>query len=486
MLKEETKFQLPEYGINPDALLKELEERRQGDLKWKEGRVWSLVYYIDDEHLDLLYKAYQLYFSENMLNPYAFKSLKELENEVMGMAINLMNGNKETVGVLTTGGTESIFQAVYTYREWARKNKPGIKQPEIVIPNTLHPAFEKAAYIQNIKVVKIPVGKDLRAQPDLMEKAINKNTIFMAASAPSYANGVLDPIQELAAIAKSKALPFHVDACVGGYMLPWVERLGHKIPEWDFRVDGVTSISADLHKLGYAAKGCSTLMYSSMKYMRHQFFIATEFPGGIYASASLLGSRSGGPVAAAWVALKSLGESGYVAIAEKVMQATEKLKTAISAIPEMEILSDPVMNIISFATINNKPDIFVIADFLEEKGWLVDRQQFPNSIHLTIMHHHIPAIPQYVEDLKSAIAYAKANPSATSKGNAALYGLMARIPFRGMVKSNVRKLFEEMYANPESNYKPVAEDEAPAAPSPGDSGPAWAGLLNRVLAFFKK
>lgn len=481
------KFNIPKTGMDPDQLLEELKERRKGDTKWKDGRVWSLVYYIDDDHLDLLYKAYQIYFSENMLNPYAFKSLKEVEKEVLGMAMNLLNGTEETVGVITSGGTESIFQAVYTYREWARKNRPGIKQPEIVIPVSLHPAFEKAAYLLNIKVKTIPVGPDLAAQPELMRKAITKNTIFLAASAPSYANGILDPIETIANIAQEHKLPFHVDACVGGYMLPWLEKLGYELPLWDFRVKGVTSISADLHKLGYAAKGCSTLLYSSMKYMKYQFYIATEFPGGIYASANFQGSRTGGPIAAAWAALRSLGEEGYLNVAKKVMGAVEQLKTEINAIPETEILSKPCMNLISYSTINNKPDIFVIADFMEERGWLMDRQQFPNSIHLTVMHHHIPIIPNYIQDLKEAIQYAKAHPEATSKGNAALYGLMARIPFRGMVKNNVRKLFEEMYANPASNYTPVNEEDGEQnMPSPGDAGPAWAGMLNRFLKLFKK
>lgn len=481
------KFKIPAQGESSHELLAELRSRREADMKWKDGRVWSLVYYIDEEHLELLNEAYRIYFSENMLNPYAFKGLKDIEREVVGMAIELMNGNDETVGCITSGGTESIFQAVYTYREWARKKRSAVKQPEIVIPNTLHPAFEKAAHLLNIKVNKIPVDGNLRAQPDLIEKAINKNTIFLAASAPSYPNGILDPIEAIARIALKYQLPFHVDGCVGGYMLPWVERLGYPIPHWDFRVKGVTSISADLHKFGYGAKGCSSLLYSSMDYMKHQFYIATEFPGGIYASANFQGTRAGGPIAAAWVALRALGEEGYLKIADKVMKAAEQLKTEINAIPELEVLSEPCMNLISYSTIDNKPDIFVLADFMEERGWLMDRQQFPNSIHLTIMHHHIPIIPNYIADLKAAVQFAKENPGAKAKGNAALYGLMARIPFRGMVKTNVRKLFEEMYANPASQWKDTDEDaDQTSMPSPGDAGPAWAGMLNRILSWWKK
>jgi len=475
-----SELSIPEKGSSPENILTQLEQMRASDIKWKEGRVWSLVYYVDEEHLALLNKAFKLYFSENMLNPYAWDSLRKMEKDIMSMAVDLFNGDERTVGVITSGGTESIFQSVYTYREWARKIKPQAKQPEIVVPISIHPAFEKAAYILGLKIKKIPYGDDLRAQPELMRKAITRNTIMLAASAPAYPHGVMDPIEDIAAIAREYKIPFHVDGCIGGYMLPWVKRLGYPVPAWDFRVEGVTSISADLHKFGYAAKGCSTLLYRSMDYMKHQFFIATEFPGGIYASATFQGSRSGGPIAAAWAALNVLGQEGYLKIAREIMDGVEELKQKIGQIPELKILGDPCMNIISFTTQKGKPDIYVIADHLEEKGWLVDRQQFPNSIHLTVMRHHLKAIDTYIEDLNEGIQYAKENPGATAKGNAALYGLMARIPFRGMVKSNVRKLFEEMYANPQG-ASTGSQNGQDISSSPAESGPAWAGPLNRVL-----
>ncbi len=472
---------IPTEGKPSAQILSELENMRSTDIKWKEGRVWSLVYYVNEEHLALINQAYNLYFSENMLNPLAWDSLRGMETEIKSMALDLLNGDDETVGVITSGGTESIFQAVYTYREWARKNKSQIKAPEMVVPVSIHPAFEKAAHILGIKIIKLPTGEDLRAQPNAFRKAINKNTIFLAASAPSYPNGVMDPIEEIAQIAKEYRLPFHVDACIGGYMLPWVEKLGRPVPVWDFRIPEVTSISADLHKFGYAAKGCSTLLYRSMDYMKYQFFIATDFPGGIYANATFQGSRSGGPIAAAWAALNALGKEGYLKIAREVMDTADKIKEEINKIPELKILGKPCMNIISYTSVESKPDIFVIADYLEEKGWLVDRQQFPNSIHLTIMKHHLPVIDDYINDLKGAIKFAKDNPGATSKGNAALYGLMARIPFRGMVKSNVRKLFEEMYSNPNSKGNTTTKDKEDKSYSPADNGPAWAGQLNKFL-----
>ncbi len=471
------KKSLPETGKTHQEILARLKEMRSDDVKWKEGRVWSLVYYVDEEHLALLNEAFKMYLSENMLNPYAWESLRQMEKDILSMAIGLLNGNDQNVGVITSGGTESIFQSVYTYREWARKHKPKAKQPEIVVPVSIHPAFEKAAHILGLKIKRIPTGEDLSAQPDLIREAITPNTIMLAASAPSYPHGILDPIEEIGKIAQEHQLPFHVDSCVGGYMLPWVEKLGYPLSPWDFRVPGVTSMSADIHKFGYGAKGCSTLIYRSMDYMRHQFFIATEFPGGIYASATFQGSRSGGPIAAAWAAMHALGQQGYLKIAKDIMEGTMSLKKEIEQIPELEVLGQPCMNIISYKTIDSRPDIFVIADYLEDQGWMVDRQQFPNSIHLTVMRHHLPAIDQYIQDLKDAIQYAKANPKATAKGNAALYGLMARIPFRGMVKSNVRKLFEEMYSNPQN----IINASQNGSSSPADSGPAWAGALNRVL-----
>lgn len=487
---DKKEVRIPDKGIPAAELLATLHQYRAGDIRWREGRTWSMVYYVDAAHQQLIEEAYRLYFSENYLNPFAFASLKRMENEVLRMALRLFNAPSTGTGTMTSGGTESIFLAVYTYREWAREHHPNIRKPEIVVPRSIHPAFDKAAHMLGITVRKAELGEDLRAVPALLEKLITPNTIFLAASAPVYPHGGIDPIGEIAAIAAARKLPFHVDACIGGYLLPWVERLGYPVETWDFRIAGVTSISADLHKFGYAAKGASTLLYRSMDYLKHQFYVATDFPGGIYVTPTLLGSRPGGAIAAAWTALHALGEEGYMRLAGEVMAAAAKMKEAFATIPELQIVGKPSMNILAFSTVNNQPDIFVVADYLEEQGWMVDRQQFPNCIHVTVMPYNIPVVETYINNLQEAITYAKANPAMTAKGNAALYGLMARIPFRGVVANNVRRIFEDLYT-----FQPPADGDSPTdSGEDGEKGagnalpesPRWMGWVNRVLTSLER
>lgn len=465
---------LPVQGISGYDLMKQLRERHHQDADWKAGKTWSLVYYAGEEHDHLLKQAYEEFFSENYLNPFAFKSLQNMEREVVRMTAGMLHGNEKAVGTMSSGGTESVLLAVYTYREWARHHHPHIKNPEIIAPQTIHPAFDKAAHLFGIRLHKTPVDEGRRAQPAEMEALINKNTILLVASAPSYPNGILDPIDPIATLAEKHRLPFHVDACIGGFMLPWMERLGIKIPHWDFRIPGVTSISADVHKFGFGPKGSSVILYRSMDYLKHQFIITTDYPGGIYISPTLMGTRPGGAIAAAWAGMNHLGESGYLSLAKKLMEATRRLKALLAKIPEIKIIGDPVMNIVSYSTEGDRPDIFVIADYLEKNGWLVDRQQNPDCIHLTIMPTNAEVIDQYVNHLRSAIEFARGHPRAAGEGNAALYGLMARIPFRGMVEKNVRKLFEELYGGERSEQDATSEIRRP---------PGWMGMVSRFLAF---
>jgi hypothetical protein len=288
----------------------------------------------------------------------------------------------------------------------------------------------------------------------------------------------MDPVEEIAAIATRHDLPMHVDACVGGFMLPWVEKLGYNIPPWDFRVNGVTSVSADVHKFGFGAKGASVLVYKNMKYLHHQFMVTTDYAGGIYISPTLLGSRAGGPIAAAWASLKHLGENGYLSMAKKLMDGTQKLLSGLTAIPGIRIVGTPCMNIISYTTRDNSPDIYVIADQLEDKGWMVERQQLPDCIHLTTLPTNVEVIDEYLSDLKAAYAYGVDHPEAITKGNAAVYGLIARVPFRGMVEKSVKKIMEDLYGDEETmEAESKGENDHVVAKSP-----AWMGMFNRLLS----
>lgn len=478
-------LEFPIQGENKETVLKRIKALQQEDVSWKDGRTWSMVYYIGEEHLQLLKEAYGAYMSENFLNPFAFKGLGQMEEELIRMSAGLFHGDERTTGTMTSGGTESIFLAVYTYRQRARSMAPWNKRPEMVAPASIHPAFDKACHILGIRLRKAPVGADYAADLKAMERLINRHTILIAASAPAYPHGILDPIGDVAQLALQHKLPFHVDACIGGFMLPWVEQLGSDLPAWDFRVEGVTSISADLHKFGYAAKGASLILYRDPGYLKHQFYIATDWPGGIYASPTLLGTRPGGAVAAAWAAVMSLGQEGYRRIAGEIMEAVGNLKATLSSIPEIVVLGNPVMNILAFTTRNNKPDIFVIADQLEAKGWVVDRQQLPNCIHLTVMHYNIPVLNEYISDVKAALEYARNNPRASAQGNAALYGLMARIPFRGVVEKNVRRIFEELYSY-SAKVLPEFSEETDQQVQSGPQSAPWMGKLNRILASWQR
>jgi sphinganine-1-phosphate aldolase len=308
---------IPEKGIDKTKLLEEMKGFGSEDKDWRNGKVWSLVYHMNDDHSDFMKTAYTSYFSENGLNPVAFKSLKRMEHEVIRMSLGLLNGDAKSVGNMTSGGTGSITIALLCYREYflsKRKLIRGIHsviQPEMILPASAHPAFRKAAHYFGIKVVKAPLDKNYRVDVKKVKKLINFNTMLIVGSAPCYPYGVIDPIEDLGKLAKSKNIPLHVDACVGGFFLPFVEALGYPIPPFDFRVEGVTSISADIHKYGYAAKGASVILYRSMDIMKHQFFIDDDWCGGIYISPSLQGTKPGGAIAAAWAALRSVGMDGY-------------------------------------------------------------------------------------------------------------------------------------------------------------------------------
>ncbi len=433
---------IPERGRDAASVLSELDARHAGDTDWRGGRVFSLVYHAGETHEALLHAAHAKYASANLLNPMAFKSLKKMETEIVEMAGRLFHC-AGAVGAVTSGGTESILCAVAAYRDRARVKWPWIRRPELVVPTTIHPAFDKAAHYFGVRLVKVPVGADFRADVPAMARAIGRRTIGLCASAPQYPHGVVDPIGALGELAQKKRLPLHVDACVGGFILPWLERLGRAIPRWDFRVPGVTSISADLHKYGYAAKGASLLLWRSIDDMRHQIFVETDFPGGIYASPTMLGTRPGGPVAAAWAALQTLGATGYLDLARGALDAADRLRAGIAAIPGLTVIPGDA-TIVAYTG----EDLYAVADRLEARGWSCDRQHRPASIHLTVTANHEPIVDDYVRDLRDALAEVRANPALAKSGSAPMYGMAAKMPVRFFVKAQVRKVIAGLYGGP--------------------------------------
>ena len=414
----------PAQGMSREQVLARMRELRRQDVRWQEGKVWSLVYHAGDDVTELLREAYTLVFSENALNPTAVPSIRQLEAEVVAMAADLLGGNEETVGTITSGGTESVLMAVKTARDWARANRPAVGTPEMVLPLTAHPAFEKAAHYFGVKPVHTPVGPDFRADVEAVRAAVTPNTILIVGSAPAYPHGVVDPIPALAQIAQEHGILCHVDACVGGFMLPFLRKLGYPVPDFDFRVPGVTSISADLHKYGYAAKGTSLILYRDGTLRRHQFFVYTDWPGGIYASPAIAGTRPAGTIAAAWAVIRYLGEEGYLALADRVMKTTQKLRAGIEAIEGLKVLGDPDMSLLAIGS--EGLDVYEVADEMTLRGWHLDRQHLPPSLHLTVTPAHAEVADAFLADLAEA-AQAVRRPSVHRIGHAVTLALAQAI-----------------------------------------------------------
>jgi sphinganine-1-phosphate aldolase len=436
---------LPREGQPHDEVLAALSAFGDDDADYRDARTFSLVYYLGDRHTDFLKQAFGAYFSENGLNPMAFKSLKRFEAEVVRMSADLLHGDRDAVGVMTSGGTESCLLAVKTYRDWARAKRPWVLRPEMIVPTTIHVAFEKAAAYFGVKAVHAPLGPDFRVDVRKVRRLINRNTILLVGSAPAYPHGVVDPIEELGALAAKKRLPLHVDGCLGGFLLPFVERLGYPVPPFDFRVPGVTSMSADLHKYGYAAKGASVILYRSMDWMRHQLFAYTEWPGGVFASPALLGTRPGGAIAAAWATLMAMGEDGYLGRARAVMQTTRALMDGINAIDGLEVMGAPHMSVFAYRSTDPSLNIFAVGDRMTARGWHVDRNQRPDALHTMITPAHEDIVPGFLSDLAEAVAEVRADPELATKGGAAMYGLISHIPLRGLIKKQVLDMMMALY-----------------------------------------
>ena len=439
------KLTFPEKGTPPDALLAELKEIQKGDVDWKHGKAFAYVYHYTDELKDFLKEVNNLYFSTNALNPMAFPSLKKFEAEAISMIADLFNGDSKVCGNLTAGGTESILLAVKTYRDWARKKMPHIKQPEMILPMSVHPAFNKAAHYFDVTAVYIPLTEDHRPDMNALKAALSDNTILIVGSACEFPRGMVDPITEMAAIAQEKGIGFHTDSCVGGFILPFLKKLGYPIPDFDFSVPGVTSISADVHKYGHGPKGCSALVFRNDRYWKNQFHAYTGWTGGIYASPTMLGTRPGGVLAAGWAVLKYMGMENYLKMAKITKEATDKLIAGVAAMPELYILGKPEAVVFSFASKDEKLNIYALGDALQERGWILDKMQTPQSLHLLVNPNHAPYVDSFLNDLKECIDIVKANPQKAEEGEAAMYGMMATFKDRDRLQDVVIGFLADQY-----------------------------------------
>ncbi|MCF6237449.1 MAG: aspartate aminotransferase family protein [Candidatus Marinimicrobia bacterium] len=465
---------IPEQGLDHAEILKQMQQYGSGDVNYHDSKTWSLVYHLNEDHTAFLKEAYGLYFSENALNPMAFKSLKRFETEVISMTATLFHGDKKVVGTLTSGGTESCLLPVLTYRDMARSKRKLAFKPEMVVPESIHVAWIKAAKYFGVKIIYAPLKDDFRVDVEAVRKLINRRTILLVGSAPSYPHGVIDPIAELSLIAQQHNLPLHVDACLGGFLLPFIEKNGVSVPEFDFRLPGVTSISADVHKYGFAAKGASTLIYRNMSYMKHQFFIDENWPGGVFASPALLGTRPGGSFAAAWAAMHALGEQGYRENARQIMDVTGELQAGIKAIDGLAIMGRPNMSVFGYYATDSRVNIFAVGDQMEAKGWHIDRIQRPEGLHVMVTPGHVKIVHDFLSDLKTSVELVRSNPDLAIEGSAAMYGMIAKLPFRGMIKKEVMKMMEGLYS-PQGSM-----------PMEGDDNPLMVKIAARIMQRFGK
>jgi glutamate/tyrosine decarboxylase-like PLP-dependent enzyme len=476
---------LPAKGRPRAEVLADLETFGKDDPQYKKAKTWSLVYYLDEDYNRFLLDAYGKYFSANGLNPAAFKSLKRLEREVLRTTCDLLHGDDQVCGVMTSGGTESCLLAVKTYRD--RGHARGIRKPEMVIPETAHVAWEKGGEYFGVKIRHAALAKDLGVDLDSVKKLVNRNTVMILGSAPEYPHGIIDPIEGLGRIAQERGIPLHVDSCVGGYLLPFLEKLGIGLPAWDFRVPGVTSISADIHKYGFAAKGASSILYRNLDYFKYQVFVYENWPGGIFASPALLGTRPGGSYAAAWAALQANGEEGYLELAKRTMDATGQLLTGIKAIPGLEIIGDPKTSLFAYRSSDPAVNIFAVGDQMEKKGWLIDRLQRPDALHAMVTASHDAVVDTCLADLAETVAQVRAHPELAESGQATTYGMISHIPLRGMVHKQVLNMFAATYCL--SGGEIDLSDSASLAGGAGKSASgvqARVGLVQRLMNWYVK
>jgi sphinganine-1-phosphate aldolase len=404
----------PGTGRPADELLAELRGGRGDDADWRGGRTFSLVYNPADAELERLQEAVALeYLHENYLNPFAFPSLLRMEREVVALGADLFGGDARA-GKLTSGGTESLFLAVQVARDHARRER-GIAAPTIVLPATAHPAFAKACHYLDVTEIRVPVGADGRADVPATAAAVDDRTALVVGSAPCYPYGVVDPIPELAALAAGRGALCHVDACLGGWLLPFLARLGEDVPPWDLRVPGVTSLSADVHKYGWCFKGASLLLHRDEDLLRLQYFLYDGWPGGLYGSATTAGTRPAAPIAAAWATIHHLGLPGYLRLAGEVRDASRRMRAGVEAIAGLGVTGDPVPGVLEIAAVDDGVDIGAVGDGMDARGWHLDRQQ--GGLHAIISPSHGPVVDAFVADLAAAVA-----AGGRSRGVDARYG----------------------------------------------------------------
>ncbi|XP_018354616.1 PREDICTED: sphingosine-1-phosphate lyase isoform X1 [Trachymyrmex septentrionalis] len=445
---KETSFivHLPKNGLKNEKLLNLVNEYIYlGDYDWKSGRVSGTVYRANSELTELMGNVYAIASYTNPLHPEVFPGICKMEAEVVRIACNLFNGDKDSCGTMSSGGTESIFLACKAYRDYARDVK-GIKKPEIVLPVTAHAAFDKAAQYLKIKLCYVPVHPhSFTVCIKTMKKSITKNTIMLVGSAPNFPHGTMDNIEAISELGIKYGIPVHVDGCLGGFLACFMSDAGYPLPPFDFKLPGVTSISADTHKYGYAPKGSSVILYRNKTYRHYQYSITTDWPGGIYGSPTISGSRAGGIIATCWATLLYYGFDEYVESTKKIIETTRYIERKLREMDGIFIFGTPATSVIAIGS--NDFHIYRLSETLNSKGWSLNPLQFPCGIHICVTHVHTePGVAdQFLEDVNSALEIIMQDRNVPVKGKLAMYGMSQNIPDRSVVSEITKSFLDSMY-----------------------------------------
>lgn len=391
-------------GVSAENVFDEMESFRSNDVRWRDGRVFTLAYSAGPDVLAVAEEAYRRFSGENALNTAAFPSLRRMQNDVVDTVAGWVHGDDTTAGFMTSGGTESLVLVVRAAVKRAEREGRLTATPNMVLPTSAHAALEKGADYFGVESRRVPVQADWRADVDAMRAAIDNNTILIVGSAPQYPQGVIDDIHAIAALAVEHDINCHVDACMGGVTLPYLEKLGESVAPWDFRVQGVTSISVDLHKYGYASKGSGVLLHRNKTLRNDQVFMTDNWLGGMYGSSGILGTKSGGSIASSWAVMRYLGDDGYMRVTKSARNTALAIAAHIDAIPTLYMRAQPDSTLLAFGAVDEKRhDVFALADALIQRGWYFDRQGPPSTLHLTVHAGHENTYKEFLTDLNDCL-----------------------------------------------------------------------------------
>lgn len=449
---------LPTTGWTPDQVRAELDKLAEMEhTRWEDGRVSGAVYHGGNELSELQSEAFKKFGVSNPIHPDVFPGVRKMEAEVVAMVLGMFHAPPTTgAGVTTSGGTESIIMAVLAARQKAYHER-GVTKPEMILPETAHTAFRKAAEYFKIQVHLVPCTEpSYRVHTASVSRLINSNTILLVGSAPNFPHGIVDDIPALSRLAVKYKLPLHVDCCLGSFIIAFLEKSGFPSPDFDFRVPGVTSISVDTHKYGFAPKGNSVVLYRTRELRRYQYYVCPDWSGGVYASPSIAGSRPGALIAGCWASLMRLGEDGYLDSCHRIVGAAKHLETALRTSPilsaSLRVIGKPQVSVVAFrplppatTPLANRVDIYDVADAMSRRGWHLNALQDPPAMHIAVTLPIVAVVDALLLDLEAVIEEFRGKTDGMKGDTAALYGVAGALPDKSIVKELAAGFLDTLY-----------------------------------------